>query len=409
MEKVTKAVKFGIEANKELRSLLVKFRDMINFCVERGLEKGISSRFRLIKEVYQEAKQFGLHTHYVLNACEVACAMLKNYRKAKRKRKEVKKPRAKKLFLKLDNQTYKLVEKEDGLYLRIPTKPREFLFLRLKYGDYQEEFLKGNYKLGSVTINLNSVILAFSKEVELKTPKRVVAIDVNEENLTCVSSDGMVKVYDLKRVKTIRYTYYLKRKSIQKKVRNRRLRKMLLAKYSGRERRKIEWILHNVSKQIIEDFPDSEFVLENLKGIRKAINRRELKINKYNGKLQPHRTKPRKLLRRLNSWAFRRIQFFIEYKAKWNGLPVSYLDAKLTSSLCPICGFRLEPNGHRVMKCKRCGMEMDRDVIACLNLLKMKGARFLPDSPRMTSTSDEGRGKLTEPLRLVWFTHQPLS
>lgn len=408
METLTKAVKFGIEANKELRSLLVKFRDMINFCVEKGLEKGISSRFKLIKEVYQEAKQFGLHTHYVLNACEVACAMLKNYRRIKRKNKKVKKPQAKKLFLKLDNQTYKLVEKEDGLYLRIPAKPREFLFLKLKYGDYQKGFLKDGYKFGSVTINLNDAILAFSKETRLKSPKRVVAIDVNEENVTCVSSDGIVKVYDLKRVKTLRYTYYLKRKSIQKKVRNRKLRKGLLAKYSGRERRKVEWVLHNVSKQIIEDLPDSEFVLEDLKGIRKAINRRKLKVNKYNGKLQPHRTKPRKLLRRLNSWAFRKAQYFIEYKAKWNYLPVTYLDAKLTSSLCPICGcgLRLEPNGHRVMKCKNCGFEMDRDVIACLNLLKMKGVRFSPDSLRMTSTSDEGRGKLA----CGWCdSHQPLS
>jgi len=395
METLTKAVKFGIENSKGLRTLLTKFRDLINFCVERGLEKNISSRFRLIKEVYQEAKQFGLHTHYILNACEVACAMLKNYRKAKRKNKKVKEPEAKKLFLKLDNQTYKLIKKEDSLYLRIPTKSRNFLFLKLRYGSYQEKFLNGNYKLGSVTINLNNVIIAFSKKVEIKKPKRIVAIDLNEENITCVSSDGLVKVYDLKKVKTLRYTYYLKRKSIQKKVKNRNLRKELLAKYSGRERRKIEWILHNVSKQIIEDFPDSEFVLEDLKGIRKVINRRKLKVNKYNGKLQPHRTKPRKLLRRLNSWAFRKIQFFIDYKVKWNNLPVSYLDAKLTSSLCPVCGLRLESNGHRVMRCKRCGLELDRDVIACLNLLKMKGVWFSPDSLRMTSTSDEGRGKLT--------------
>jgi len=395
MEKVTKAVKFGIESNKELGFLLSKFRDLINFCVERGLEKNISSRFRLIKEVYEDAKQFGLHTHYILNACEIACAMLKNYRKTKRKNENVKKPKAKRLFLKLDNQTYKLVEREDGLYLRIPVKPREFLFLKLRYGDYQKKFLNGNYKLGSVTINSNSVILTFSKETNLKSPKRIVAIDVNEENVTCVSSDGLVKVYDLKQVKTIRYTYYLERKTIQKKVRNRKLRKELLTKYSGKEKRKVEWILHNVSKQIVKDFPDSEFVLEDLKGIRKAINRRKLKINKYNGKLQPHRVKPRKLLRRLNSWPFRKIQFFIEYKAKWNYLPVTYLDAKLTSSLCPICGLRLEPNGHRIMKCKKCGLEMDRDVIACLNLLKMKGAWFPPDSLRMTKTTGEGRGKLT--------------
>ena len=85
----------------------------------------------------------------------------------------------------------------------------------------------------------------------------------------------------------------------------------------------------------------------------------------------------------------------MDKKAKWDCLPVSYLDARFTSSLCPICGFRLEPNGHRVMKCNNCGLELNRDVIACLNLLKMKGAWFPPDSLRMTSTSDEGRGKLT--------------
>jgi len=227
MEKVTKAVRFGIKTDEKLRILLAKFRDLINFCVERGLKKGITSRFRLIKEVYQEAKQFGLHTHYILNACEIACVMLKNYRKAKRKNKKVKEPKAKKLFLKLDNQTYKLIEKGDGLYLRIPTKSINFLFLKLRYGSYQEKFLNGNYKLGSVTINLNNVIIAFSKEVEIKKPKRIVAIDLNEENITCVSSDGLVKVYDLKKVKTLRYTYYLKRKSIQKKVKPRRLRKKL--------------------------------------------------------------------------------------------------------------------------------------------------------------------------------------
>jgi len=397
VEKVTKAIKFGIKTDEKFRILLAKFRDLINFCVERGLKKGITSRFRLIKEVYQEAKQFGLHTHYVLNACEIACAMLKNYRKAKRKNKKVKKPKAKKLFLKLDNQTYKLMENEHGLYLRIPTKPREFLFLKIRYGNYQKDFLNGNYKLGSVMINLNNVIIAFSKEVKIKKPKRIVAIDLNEENITCVSSDGLVKVYDLKKAKTFRYTYYLKRKSIQRKIKPRRLRKKLLAKYSGKEKRKVEWILHNVSKQIVEDFSNSEFILENLKGIRKAINRRKLKKNKYNGKIQPHRTKPRKLLRRLNSWSFRKIQNFIEYKALWNGFRVSYLDAKLTSTLCPRCGLKLEPNGHRILKCK-CGLELDRDIIACLNLLKMKGVRFSPDRLIMTKITDEGVSKLT----FVW-------
>jgi len=392
-QRITKAVKFGIEENNELVELLAKFRDLVNFCVERGLEKNISSRFKLIKEVYNEAKEFGLHTHYLLNACEIACSMLKNYRKVKRRNKKVKEPKAKRLFLKLDNQTYKLIKK-DGLCLRIPTKPRKFLLIKLKYGSYQKEFLNRNYKLGSITINLNNVIIAFSKEVEIKKPERIVAIDVNETNLTCVASDGLAKVYDLKPVKTIRYAYYLKKKSIQKKVKNRKLRRELLKKYSGKEKRKVEWFLHNIAKQIVEDFQDSEFVLENLKGIREAINKRELRKNKYNGKIQLHRTKPKKLLRRLNSWPFKKVQFFIEYKALWNNNLVSYLDPRKTSSICPICGYKLELNGHRVLRCENCGYENDRDIIACLNLLKMKGVRFSPDRLMMTKTTDEGVSKL---------------
>ncbi|MHA1595139.1 MAG: IS200/IS605 family accessory protein TnpB-related protein [Candidatus Baldrarchaeia archaeon] len=29
--------------------------------------------------------------------------------------------------------------------------------------------------------------------------------------------------------------------------------------------------------------------------------------------------------RRLNRWNFRKLRFFIEYKAKWNGLSINYV------------------------------------------------------------------------------------
>jgi putative transposase len=366
---LVKSISFKINPNYELYNLLHTFRELANFCLKGGLEKRISSRFRLIKEVYKEGKRFGLHSHYVLNACEVACAILKNYRRYKK----VKEPEVKKLFLKLDNQTYKLIKKQDNLFLRIPTKPKKFLFIKLKYGEYQKKFLEDKtLKLGSITILTNRLILCFEKKEEFAKPKSKVALDINEKNITSMS-ENKVKIYDLTKVLTTRYTYYLKRKRIQKKVKNRKLRKELLKKYSGREKRKVEWLLHNISKQIIEDNPNSEIIMEDLKNIRKTINRRELKINKYNGKIQLHRTKPKKLLRRLNSWGFRKLQKFIEYKALWQGNLVSYVNPRGTSSTCPICGRRSDPNG-RLFECE-CGFKMNRDLLACVNLLKMKGIR----------------------------------
>ncbi|MEM2150747.1 MAG: transposase [Candidatus Bathyarchaeia archaeon] len=79
---------------------------------------------------------------------------------------------------------------------------------------------------------------------------------------------------------------------------------------------------------------------------------------------------------------FRRLQFYIEYKAKLERLPVAYVKPKHTSSLCPICGGKLASNGYRLLKCKDCGYENDRDVIACVNLLRMRGAPVAPESPQ---------------------------
>jgi len=82
--------------------------------------------------------------------------------------------------------------------------------------------------------------------------------------------------------------------------------------------------------------------------------------------------------------------FLLDYLfSKIEGLPVIYVDARSTSSLCPMCGGRLKkaPNGHRMLRCC-CGYENDRDVIACLNLLRRNlrcGDFRLPRMPSMMS------------------------
>ena len=73
---------------------------------------------------------------------------------------------------------------------------------------------------------------------------------------------------------------------------------------------------------------------------------------------------------RLHRWSFRKLQYIIEYKAKLNGLNVTYVEARGSSSYCPICGAKLSLNGHRRMRCRKCGYEEDRDFIAVKNLLK---------------------------------------
>jgi hypothetical protein len=72
-----KAVQFQYKPTEHVLSLLATFKDMVNEAIRVGFEKKPKTRFKLIVECYQVFKEkYGLHTHYILNACEYAFAIL---------------------------------------------------------------------------------------------------------------------------------------------------------------------------------------------------------------------------------------------------------------------------------------------------------------------------------------------
>ena len=88
--------------------MLRDFRSMVNYCLEVGLKNSVTGRFRLTKLVYGRLQRYGYHSWYALSAIEVATAILKNYRKARRKNRNVKLPKARKLMAKLGDQAFKV-------------------------------------------------------------------------------------------------------------------------------------------------------------------------------------------------------------------------------------------------------------------------------------------------------------
>ncbi|MEM2661507.1 MAG: transposase [Nitrososphaeria archaeon] len=353
---VTLSVPFEYEANSGTEKLLRDFRDMINFCIEYALKNNITSYARLRKSVYQEWKlRWDYSTHFCHSACLVATSMLKGWRRLKRKGvAKGEKPIAKKLFIRFDPQLVKF----EGDRLRISIKSRKFLYIQLKFGDYQKKFIEGwkngELKVGEVFMNGTRVLIPFRKDVDLSNPSDWIAIDVNESNVTAVSTNPHAIQFKTN-LREIRSTYFEKRRRIQRLGKNNPLTsKRLMEKYSRREKNRVKDLCHKLSKSMVDFAKQHGFgiVLEDLKNMRRRIN--------YSKRMN----------RRLHSLPYRKIQFYIEYKANLSGLPVEYVDAKFSSSLCPICGGRLASNGHRILKCKACGFEEDRDVIACLNLLK---------------------------------------
>jgi len=136
--KAVRAVSIPYQPPEDVLRLLEAFRNMVNYCIRVGLEKGITSRFRLTREVYHRLMEYGYHSWYVLSAIEVATVILKNYRKAKRRNGRVKAPRARRLMAKIGNQAVKV---GNGM-LRIPLKPRQYLHIQLykRARDLLEEY-----------------------------------------------------------------------------------------------------------------------------------------------------------------------------------------------------------------------------------------------------------------------------
>ena len=405
MMEAIKSVKFKYKCDSDMREIFKDFREMIMLCIDRALELNITSYARLRKAIYGEWKRKWYpryHTHYCHSACKIATAILRNFRKRKRKgltKKE--KPEVKKDFIRLEEMLFKF----EGDRIRIVTSPRRYIVLELVVGDYQKEFIeawrKGELDVGEIIIKRDCVIVPFKRKIKPKINDTIMAIDINEKNVTYSIFDlngNVIKTIrlDIYKAKRIHDNYSKKREKIQKKLAKKPLKmRKILRKYSGREKRRIEDYLHKVSTIVVSEAKkyNSKIVMENLKNIRESINKKNKKIR-----------------RRLNRWNFRKLQFFIEYKIMWSGLTVEYVNPRRTSSLCPICGHRLKksPNGQRLMKCKKCRLEFDRDVIATYNLYRksqnvgsLRSPRTLPDEVLLVK--EDGTG---EPLRPLLKAHK---
>jgi putative transposase len=363
-----KAVQIPFEPTGTILSLLESFRNMVNHCIAAGLEKKISSRFKLQDQVYHSLGKFGLHSWYSLSAVEAATAILKNYRKTKRRRQSAKVPHATKLVAKLGNQGYRTV---DGK-LRIPIKPREYFFIPL-HKRATQLLSDTNLKLGSITLTTRMVSVIFSKDVKVDEPKNYAGYDTNERSIdgAGIGEDDVltVKSYDLSMVSDARHGYFERVRKLQSKYSgDRRVSMKIQRRWFTNQNNKVNTILHQVSSAIVNQARNDRqgIILEDLKHIRNSVNQKVLDINRFNGKIQRISRQPKTLKRRLNSWSFHKLQSFIEYKAIWDGIKIVKVNPRNTSRVCAVCGCTMQDSKAKTLQC--CGL--NRHVNACLNLLK---------------------------------------
>jgi IS605 OrfB family transposase len=239
----------------------------------------------------------------------------------------------------------------------------------LQYGDYQRSFLMDKtLKRGSVTMTEFSITIAFSKEASMEVPSRKVGYDLNEKSI--VGSDGTF--HDLSEVTRLHTLYGIRRsKFYEKHPNDRRLKKKFAS--SRREKERVSQALHKVATLIVEKAKANKeaIILERLKGIRYARKR-------GNGE----RTATR---RRIALWPFRQLQSYIDYKARWAGVPLEYGSPAYTSKTCSVCGYinRKLKVTDRSWLCPRCGAKLDRDPNSAINIDRRGKIRCLGEgSPR---------------------------
>jgi len=329
---------------------------MVNDCVRIGLSEDVSSLKALSLRCYPYLKRYDVLSYYKLCAISRASGILKNFKKAKRKSRHVRVPYIWKPQL-VACYGFKI---QDGCLL-LPSRVHERI--RITLNRHTLEVLSDpDINVRSVTITADTLSLAIAKEPEMFKPIGLVGLDSNLNNITLVDSKNSVERYDLSGAAVLKSRYReVKSHFVRNDV---RARTRICRKYGQKQRFKVQHLLHNISKHVVEDAKVHQFgiVMEDLTNIRKLYRKGNWQNRWYRA--------------RMNGWSFRELQRQIEYKALWDGVPAFHVSARGTSSTCAICGCRCRPNAQRTLQCPN-GHVLDRDINAAKNILA-RGMRFVP-------------------------------
>ncbi|TMI52319.1 IS200/IS605 family element transposase accessory protein TnpB, partial [Candidatus Bathyarchaeota archaeon] len=163
----------------------------------------------------------------------------------------------------------------------------------------------------SVTLTPDSLSISYSKEMVEIEPEEYMGVDRNLDNVTVAQRGQTVRRFDLSKATRIKSTYRFVRSRFKRN--DTRIRTRVFSKYGEKQRNRVQPLLHNVSKRIVDEAKTSRYgiVMERLTGMRRLYRR-------GNGQSRNYRA-------RMNSWSYGELQRQIEYKARWEGVRVVYV------------------------------------------------------------------------------------
>ncbi len=275
--------------------------------------------------------------------------------------------------LKITNEGVNLDYQSDNLhkfYVNLPTTwHRGGYWCPIEIDPTQEKFyhglLDGEIDMGEVQVvrkdNDFYVHIVVKYEVEVRDPSECttqVGLDVGDNTLVagCSLNGGVEpmrgKIWSGNECKQLRKEWHTVKKRLQS-----RGSEKVLDDVGDNIWNRMDDIVHKTTREVVEyvmQFDDPVIVLEDLKYIRENMD-----YGKW-------------MNERLHSWAFRKLQEQIEYKASDESIPVVYVNPKNTSKQCHHCGKKGSRNGN-LFRCTNddCSItEYHADLSASISIAK---------------------------------------
>ena len=383
MLKAIKCIKQPLEQNQDINDMMETFRLMINDCIRIGLENNNCSTLkRLSTLAYGKLEKYSILSGYKLNAISQACGRLSQMKRSIKRNNKTKSPFVKKPYL-VNCYGFKI----NGMLMSIPFKHHQPINILLNH--HTTKILTDKtISVRSFTISGSSISICISKQIDEIKCQKTIGIDRNLRNIT-VGNENRVIIYNTAKLTQIKENTTHVLSTFRRN--DHRILKKLSVKFGKRRTYRINQLLHKVSKNIVQGAKNSKsiIVFEDLKGIRCLYRKGNDQGSKYR--------------RKLNAWSFYELQRQVEYKARWQGIPVRFIDPKCTSKLCPRCGKRLQEDRQkrRDLWCGNCKIWQDRDVIAAMNISHKGWTRFIhPQGVTSEAMVQEHVSSQQEPLIL---------
>jgi len=192
--------------------------------------------------------------------------------------------------------------------------------------------------------------LVVKREVELKDSyTSILAIDMGIRHTACSVDirSGQTHFYGREVARTRGHYFHLRRELGRRKLLK------VIRRIGAKEGRITNDQLHKISKTIVDEAErlNAIIAIGNLKGIRRNGRGREFN-------------------RKVNTWPFRRLRLYLEYKANWRGIRVVEVNEAHTSQRCWRCGTKGVRSGkrHGLFQCPQCGSRENADRNGAFNI-----------------------------------------